>query len=317
MGKKLTPSNDNLAVSNKLSADIVQPFMINGSLVSGRLTRLDESLNQIIAAHKYPPAVSHMLAELLVITALLGSRLDGEGILTIQLKSDGPLEMMVCDYLGNGSLRGCASYDKEYFKKHRTLKPDFSQVLGRGYFAITLDPVNSGSGEDERYQGVVELGGDSFQEIFHRYFESSEQLEAIVRTGVEYNAKEKKWRSGGILLQRVPAEGGNEAEMDAAKIEDDWQRNLMFADTIGNGEFCDTNLALEDLLYMLFHEEGVWAYDEIPVIAKCRCSEEKLERVLTSMPEADLKHAAIKGLIKVTCDFCSAKYQFSLKDLVQ
>ena len=39
----------------------------------GRLIRLDEVLNEILAAHAYPPLVEKTLAEALVLTALIGA----------------------------------------------------------------------------------------------------------------------------------------------------------------------------------------------------------------------------------------------------
>ena len=67
----------------------------------GRAVRLGPALEQILAAHDYPPAIRHLLAEALVLTALLGGLLKGEGgQLTMQAQADGSVvELLVCDYL--------------------------------------------------------------------------------------------------------------------------------------------------------------------------------------------------------------------------
>ena len=89
-------------------------FTIPARHARGRLVRLGPVLDQILAAHAYPPAIEQLLAEALVLTALLGSTLkDAGGQLTLQAQTEGGVvELLVCDYRG-GELRGYVQYDAE------------------------------------------------------------------------------------------------------------------------------------------------------------------------------------------------------------
>ena len=65
-----------------------------------RMVRLEQPLAEILAAHDYPPAMRNLLAEALVVTALIGGLIDEEeGQLTIQAQtSKGIVRLLVCDY---------------------------------------------------------------------------------------------------------------------------------------------------------------------------------------------------------------------------
>ena len=45
-------------------------------------------------------------------------------------------------------------------------------------------------------------------------------------------------------------------------------------------ELVDPRLTPEQLLFRLFHEEGVRAYQKRPLLAQCRCSRERVETML-------------------------------------
>jgi molecular chaperone Hsp33 len=76
-------------------------------------------------------------------------------------------------------------------------------------------------------------------------------------------------------------------------------------------ELLDAQLAPKDLLYRLFHEDGVRVFATADLRPGCRCSRERVERVLRSLPDDDLETFKVDGLISVTCEFCSASYDFT------
>src|SRR5690606_32372022 len=56
----------------------------------GRIVRLGPVLEEILAAHDYPPAIKGLLAEALLLTALIGGLLKHEGSqLTMQAQAEG------------------------------------------------------------------------------------------------------------------------------------------------------------------------------------------------------------------------------------
>ena len=95
------------------------PFELPALGLRGRLIRLDSVSSRALSAHPLPEPAQRVLAEALVLAALLGSALKFEGRLSVQLKGNGPLDMLVTDYFAGaapgGGLRGYARLDEQTF----------------------------------------------------------------------------------------------------------------------------------------------------------------------------------------------------------
>ena len=308
--------------------DLVQRFRTVNSNVLGRVVRLGPALDAILNRHNYPPKVTEALGQALALVAMLGTSLKGDrGILTLQTKSDGQISLLVADYASNGALRGYATFGEEA-EAHNNDTP----VLGEGSLALTIDP---GPGFD-RYQGVVALEGQSLTEAAHTYFRQSEQLPTFVRLAVarhfngkaENEADQWTWRAGGLMIQHLTREGGvstdlpsgNEDEEPSAVGEDDedWQRALHLASTVEEHELLDPTLTPDRLLYRLFHEEGIVAFDAESLRDDCRCSRQRVQNLLLNIGGSDLGDMTDDtGNVTVTCEFCSTKYAFDPAELSQ
>src|SRR5688572_30913815 len=164
----------------------------------GRLARLGPSLDAILANHGYPPVIEQLLAEALVLTALLGSLLkDPTGQTTLQAQTEnGIVDLLVCDYLG-GELRGYVRHDPERLVEAGP-QPSLFALFGKGYLAITFDQPAT----DERYQGIVPLEGTSLAEAAQSYFTQSEQIPSLVRLSARKD--EAGWTAGGLMFQHLP-----------------------------------------------------------------------------------------------------------------
>ncbi|MBN8530692.1 MAG: Hsp33 family molecular chaperone HslO [Alphaproteobacteria bacterium] len=307
--------------------DYVVPFVLHGTSLRGRLVRLSESVNGILTKHKYPEPVSKLLGELLVLTAMLGATLKYQGVFTMQLKSDGPVRFMVADYTSEGHLRGYVSLDEEVFNIEKNIMPDapmdFLALLGKGYLAITVD-----QGEEmERYQGIVELRGRTLVDAVQEYFHRSEQLEVLLVTAIGKEMTEQKsgrrkrsWHAGGLMLQRMPEEGGNteirlDKKISPEDREEGWRRARILGGSVKYEELLDWTLPPDTLLYRLFHEDGVWVYNVKEVAAKCRCSRKRIASVLGSMKREEVESMKVRGKITVTCQFCNSKEIFSSEQI--
>lgn len=324
------------SVEPALIDDLILPFQLANSGVSGRLIRLGSSVNTILAGHDYPEAVAQVLGEALALTGLLGASLKFNGRLILQTKTDGPVGFIVTNYeseatsddLKAGRLRGHASFDAANLPDKST--PGQSMLLGTGHLAMTIDP----GGDMERYQGIVALEGGTLTDAAETYFRQSEQLPTFVRLAVARHfvggsdkdiSKGWRWRAGGLMIQHVSPEGGHarppsareEAEgLLAGEDDDAWNRAQILATTIEAHEMLDPLLSPDHLLYRLFHEEGVRAYTARPIESYCRCSAERLASVLKTFKSVELVDMQeADGLVAVTCEFCNATYRFSDADL--
>src|ERR1700761_6653804 len=82
------------------AGDFVLPFDIAKAGVRGRFVRLDASSARALSAHLLPEAAARVTGETLALGVLLGTALKLDGRLSVQTKSDGPLDLIAADYYG-------------------------------------------------------------------------------------------------------------------------------------------------------------------------------------------------------------------------
>jgi len=308
--------------------DRVVPFQVEGLDVRGRAVQLGPLLNTILRRHDYPAPVARLLAEALVLTALLGTSLKFDGKFTVQTKGDGPVDLLVADFSTPDALRAYARYDEDALaaavKDGKTSPPE---LLGQGVLAFTID---QGKGM-QPYQGIVPMDGSSLEEIAGVYFRQSEQIPTRVRLAVaelfdrdEDGKPRHNWRAGGLVAQFLPQapermrhpdlHGGDGDERDTSVTDDAWDEARSLVETIDTDELTDPQVAIERLLYRLFHERGVRVYEPQTVFDRCSCSREKIKGVLAGFTAEEIEASQEDGQIAVTCEFCSTTYRYELAE---
>jgi molecular chaperone Hsp33 len=294
---------------NSLADDIIQPFQVDPFGLRGRLVRLGPLLDEILTRHAYPEPVAAMLGEAIALAAALAGALKYTGVFTLQTKGDGPIGMLVADVASDGAVRGYAQYDAAKLDKAMAggdVGGSVPKLMGAGYLAFTVD-----QGEHtDRYQGIVELQGASLAECAHHYFRQSEQVEAGIKVAlarVRGADGALRWRGGSLMIQRLPPEGET---LRRAAAEEGWRRAVILMSSSTSAELVAAELAPEQLLFRLFHEDGVRVYRRQQLAARCRCSRQRVETVLRMLPADELADMKVDGRIVVTCQFCSAAYGF-------
>lgn len=277
----------------------------------GRIVRLGPSIDRVLNRHAYPEPAAHLLAEALVLVATMATSLKFDGVFSLQAKGDGPVSTLVADCRTPGHLRGYASFDAARLGGLE-LGPGGTAslvplLLGKGYLAFTIDPQS----EDlERYQGIVDLAGASLADAAHAYFAQSEQLNARVTLAAAHRRGSdgrKSWRAGGILLQQLPLEPGGLTREERGFA---WEKVTALLATARPYELSDPALSHNDLLYRLFHEDGVRVFDAAPLTERCTCSTDKVRGILSTFSPEEVDAMAVDGTITVTCQFCSQSYDF-------
>jgi molecular chaperone Hsp33 len=301
--------------------------------VRGRVVRLGELVDDILTRHDYPEPVSRLLGEALALTALLGESLKFDGVLTVQAQGDGPVGLLVTSFTSPGAMRGFAQVDADGYAALAGSGADLTTgtLLGKGHLALTIDP----GGDMDRYQGIVALHGESLAEAAHEYFRQSEQIATSIKLAVgriEGAGEGPAWRAGGIMIQHLAAEGGiqdereREARIKAGEtekvlteggedVEEAWSRAAILLDTVEDHELLDPFVTPEELLYRLYHEDGVRVYEARGLSRECRCSQERSQNILRSFPHEELKEMAEDGKLSVKCEFCNEVYDFDAETL--
>lgn len=284
-------------------------FTLPAQDARGRVVRLGPVLNSVLSAHSYPPVAERVLAEALVLTALLGSTLKDAGSqLTVQAQTqNGPISLLVCDYVA-GQLRGYLSFDAEALAAAGS-EPTLFGLFGKGYLALTFDQ----GATDERYQGIVPLEGSSIAEAAEQYFRQSEQVPTVFRMAMSHDP-EMGCIAGGVLIQQLPMgeEGGERLDVRAEgrNPEDAWDHVAALAETITAEELTDAELSLESLVWRLYHEEEEVRVLQGDALSRgCRCDPAYLASVIARFPDDDRADMVDdSGSILIDCAFCSRQF---------
>lgn len=310
--------------------DTVLPFQLDQSDIRGRIARLDGVLDQVLGQHDYPPAVEALVAEMALLTALIGQTIKLRWKLSLQVRGDGPARLIATDYYGPakdgepGKIRAYASYDKDAIDP--TGDP-FAQV-GNGYFAILID---QGEGTTP-YQGITPIAGGSLAACAETYFAQSEQLPTAFQLTcgkASVPGGDETWRAGGIMLQAMPkaspllGEGGTGGDglLAASDILDDdegenWNRATLHLRTAEEMELIGPSVQPTELLVRLFHEEKPRVFDPQPVAFGCSCSPDKVRQSLSIYSASDIAHMTTdEGTVTADCQFCGSHYEFAPETL--
>lgn len=309
--------------------DSVLPFQLDRSDIRGRVARLSGVLDGVLSQHDYPPAIEALVAETVLLTALIGQTVKLRWKLSIQVRGDGPVSLIAADYRAPeregepARLRAYAAHDAEALADAAPFAG-----IGRGYFAILID---QGEGTVP-YQGITPLAGGSLTACAETYFAQSEQLPTRFALSFgrsrEAGRATEGWRAGGVMLQHMPkaspfvaggASGGGSGEgglLGARDLltgddEEDWARANALLDTAEAMELAGPAVAPTDLLVRLFHEEGPRVFDPQPLRFGCSCSAEKVRASLAVYGGEDIAGMTTeRGVVTADCQFCGAHYEF-------
>jgi len=303
--------------------DSVLPFQLDHADIRGRVVRLDGVLDAILRQHDYPPAVEALIAEMALLTALIGQTIKLRWKLSLQLQSKGAIRRIASDYFAPAQegdparMRAYASFDRDLI----TGGDAFAQ-LQEGYFALLID---QGQGTTP-YQGITPIAGKALRNCAEAYFAQSEQLptrfalsfgRSTERGGTEH------WRAGGVMLQHMPkaspfATGGASGEAGLLSARDivhgddaeNWNRANHLLDTVEPLELIGPSVSPADLLVRLFHEEGPRVFEMQPVRFGCTCSEERVRNSLSIYSARDIARMTTEeGVVTADCQFCGAHYR--------
>ena len=272
--------------------DTVIPFVFESLPVRGALVQLESAWQRMQLGHHYAEPLANVLGHSAAATALIAQSLKFEGTITFQISSDGPLGMLVMQCTDTLDLRGMAS------AHDISGDMEFSDLMTTARCAVTVD-----SGATERpYQGTVDIRPESLAASLEDYFAQSVQIPSHV------HLESDRALCGGILLQQMPEE--------SPTLEDDWRRLGFLAKTLRAGDLVDG--ASHDLLHKIFAEDDVRAFRSRKARFRCRCTQQKVEKVLRLLGEAETRAAcAEQGRVEVTCEYCGHLRTFDAVDVTR
>nr|WP_298728750.1 Hsp33 family molecular chaperone HslO [uncultured Steroidobacter sp.] len=287
--------------------DCLHRFLFEHFPIRGHIVHLDASWRALLEHREYPRVIRDTLGEAVAASVLLAATLKFEGTLSLQLKGQGPMHLMLAQCSDRLGVRAVARY------KEAEYRPDLASLSGEGNLTVTVENEDL----SQRYQGIVPLTGERLSDCLRNYFETSEQLP----TRLWLHADEHG--ASGLLLQRLSDDsvksriaGSRVHEMNRAEIDDAWNRVQLLGDTLKPEEL--QTLSDRNILRRLFAEDDVRLFESAPVFFKCRCSRERVVGMLKALgPEEVRSVLAEQGHVEVRCDFCNRAYRFDSVDVEQ
>ncbi|MFQ5994421.1 MAG: Hsp33 family molecular chaperone HslO [Acidiferrobacterales bacterium] len=273
--------------------DSLQRFLFEHTAIRGQIVHLGATWRAVLERRQYPSALRAILGESMAAAALMAATTRFAGRLVMQIQGTGPITLLVVECTSDHIMRATAKWSGE------VPQGPFAAMVGNGKLAITLEPTEG----HERYQGIVELVGQSIAEALENYFVHSEQLATRLWVTADDN------QAGGMLLQKLPS--------DTEPIDPDiWTRAVHLGSTITQRELL--TLPARHIIHRLYHEEDIRVFDSIPLGFRCSCSRDRVSNALRMLGYLEVKSILEEqGRISVDCEFCNQHYGFDPVDVKQ
>lgn len=278
-----------------MSDSSIHRFLFEHLDIRGAVVRLGDCWRQMQAGRNYAPPVAALLGEMATVTALLAAQAKQDSRLTFQLRSRGPISLLLIDCNSDLQMRGMARAEPGIVA---TSAPELLGANADGQLLLSLElPLAR-----EPYQSIVPLVGDSIAAIFEHYLENSEQHASrlFLSAGPETAAC--------LFLQKLP-----QADV---RDTDGWNRITQLAASAKPEELRELDAAT--LLTRLFHEETVRLYEPRTVVHHCPEDREKIRGVIFSLGQTEAEHIlAEHGAIVVQDEICNREYRFEAAEIAE
>lgn len=281
---------------------IIKCLAHNGkiSIICSNTTNLVEKARK---THDLSPVVTAAFGRMLTITAIMGTEMKSvKDKLTVQIKGNGPIEMMVATTNNFPRVKGYVANPQIDLPLNEFGKLDVSKAVGyEGYINVIKD-----IGLKDPYIGISPLTSGEIADDFANYFVNSEQRNSAVALGVLVDKNGVK-SAGGYLINPMP----DATEEEIAKVE----KAIFEAGAIS--KMLDKQLTLEEIAKKVTGDENVQILEEnITPIYQCDCSKEHMAKALVAIGKEELENIIEQDQkAELVCHFCNKKYQFSKQEL--
>lgn len=253
--------------------------------------------------HQTSPTASAALGRTLTIGLMMGYMMkNDDDKLTVKINGGGPLGTILVTSDNKGNIKGYLDYPEVDVERKASGKLDVGAAVGtQGKITVIKD-----IGMKDPYVGTSDIVTGEIAEDLALYYFLSEQTSSAIAAGVLVNPDKSVKSAGGLIVQPLP------------EISDESIKNLedMFAKMKSVSEYFDTEKDIEEIVKEIFEGFDIKITEKIPVQFKCDCSDERIDGVLISLGEDELKKMIKedKGA-EITCSFCSKKYKYNEEQL--
>lgn len=281
---------------------IIKFLAYNGkiSVICADTTQLVEKARK---THDLSPVVTAAFGRMLTITAIMGAEMKSvKDKLTIQIKGNGPIEMMVATTNNFPRVKGYVVNPQVDMPLNEFGKLDVGGAVGyEGYINVIKD-----IGLKDPYIGISPLTSGEIADDFANYFVNSEQRNSAVALGVLVDKNGVK-SAGGYLINPMP----DATEEEISQVE----QAIFKAGAMS--KMLDEKLTLKEIAQKITGDEKVEIIEEnITPVFQCDCSKEHMAEGLMTIGKKELQEIVeTDGKAELVCHFCNTTYEFSKQEL--
>lgn len=261
--------------------------------------------------HDTTPLATAGLGRVLTGAGLMGLMLKNESDkLTVIFKGDGPAKQILATATADGRVKGYIANPDVDLPLNELGKLDVGGSLGIGELTVIKD-----LGLKEPYVGTIALATGEIADDLTAYYFISEQQNSAISLGVKIDTDYSVMAAGGMIIQMLP--GFHDEAVDALEkmIADLPPITTIIEEAVTAGAGKSEEGILADMMYRIFGEMPedymVTGLEYRDMGWECDCSEERLEKVLMTIGENDLREIIEEdGQAELVCQFCCKKYNF-------
>lgn len=284
-------------------ADKIVRFLAYNKKISVTCSDTTELVEKARKLHDLSPTATAAFGRMLTMTVLMGSEMKSKkDKLTIQIKGEGPIGMMVTVANNFPKVKGYVANPCVDIPLNEFGKLDVGGAVGKSGFLNVIKDL----GLKEPYIGISPLVSGEIAEDFANYFVNSEQKQSAVGLGVLVDKNGVK-SSGGYIINPMP----DATDEDISKVE----QAIFKAGAIS--KMLDQKLSLLEIAKKITGDENIEVMEEEKEpVYECDCSKEHMAEGLKTIGKEELKDIIEKDeKAELICHFCNTKYEFNKKEL--
>ena len=271
------------------------------------LTISTKLVQEALNIHNTTPLATAALGRVLTSAGMMGLMLKNErDKLTLIFKGDGPARQILATADGKGNVKGYIADPGVDLPLKENGKLDVGGAIGRGELTVVKD-----LGLKEPYVGTVSLVSGEIAEDLTSYYYISEQQNTAISLGVKIERDYSVGCAGGMIVQLLP-DASEDSVAALEKIIGDMEPITTLIDKVEDSDADERLRLLSKEIFGRIPEE--FAIEELEIKNmdwNCDCSFERLEKILMTIGERDLKEIIEEdGEAELVCQFCLKKYKF-------
>jgi len=271
------------------------------------LTISTKLVQEALNIHNTTPVATAALGRVLTGAGMMGLMLKNErDKLTLIFKGDGPARQILATADGKGNVKGYIADPGVDLPLKENGKLDVGGAIGRGELTVVKD-----LGLKEPYVGTVSLVSGEIAEDLTSYYYISEQQNTAISLGVKIERDYSVGCAGGMIVQLLP-DASEDSVAALEKIIGDMEPITTLIDKVEDSDADERLRLLSKEIFGRIPEE--FAIEELEIKNmdwNCDCSFERLEKILMTIGERDLKEIIEEdGEAELVCQFCLKKYKF-------